>query len=284
MPTAVVSRGLTQIADYDPGAVFGPRALADFEFVWMVHGSADWIVDGRPIHLRPGTLSLASPSSTDAYRWDPERPVRHAYVHFVLLDQPATEVVRGWPRTRSVAETPVLGSLCDYLIALGSSGDMAAGRRTNAVLALLLDIFLAGPLPALTQALPPVVVAAAEHVRRDWSRSGMRIIEVGELAEAAHVSSGHLFRLFRELGPNGPTRALELVRLSRAAVALQRSNASLSEIAARCGFANAYHFSRRFSRSYGMPPGRFRAAERMLDPMLPVQEAGLLPLVRLVVG
>ena len=36
-----------------------------------------------------------------------------------------------------------------------------------------------------------------DFVRRIWTADGMRMIEVGELAAAAHVSAGYLHRLFR---------------------------------------------------------------------------------------
>ena len=60
-----------------------------------------------------------------------------------------------------------------------------------------------------------------------------------------------------------------------AAAMLQRSNATLEEVAAACGFANAYHFSRRFRASYAVPPGRYRRTEPKADPLGPVRAAGL---------
>ena len=48
-------------------------------------------------------------------------------------------------------------------------------------------------------------------------------------------------------------------------------------LAAQHGFANAYHFSRRFSQAYRMPPGTFRALGLGPDPLEPVLGAGLLP-------
>lgn len=83
--------------------------------------------------------------------------------------------------------------------------------------------------------------------------------------------------MFRNAYGWGPAHALELVRLARSAVALQRSNASLAEIAHRGGFANAYHFSRRFRLTYGRPPGEYRALGPVPDPLEPVRSAGLLP-------
>ena len=118
------------------------------------------------------------------------------------------------------------------------------------------------------------------HVWSVWRAEGLRIVPTEELAAAANVSTGHLHHLFRTRYRCGPARALELIRLAQAAAALQRSNASVSEVAGTCGFANPYHFSRRFARTYGSPPGRFRQVEQLTDSLWPVREAGLLPLAK----
>lgn len=33
------------VAVYPPGATFGPRQLEDFEFVWLLQGTAEWRYD-----------------------------------------------------------------------------------------------------------------------------------------------------------------------------------------------------------------------------------------------
>jgi AraC family transcriptional regulator len=90
------------------------------------------------------------------------------------------------------------------------------------------------------------------------------------------VSSGHLSREFHKQFRTGIAGALEIVRLASAAITLQRTNLNLAEVADATGFADAYHFSHRFSSAYGEPPGRFR---RRLDadPLEPLERAGLGP-------
>ncbi|MDN5726867.1 MAG: helix-turn-helix transcriptional regulator, partial [Propionibacteriales bacterium] len=109
-----------------------------------------------------------------------------------------------------------------------------------------------------------------------WATAGVSRVPVAELARAAHVSAGHLHRTFRQAFGCGPARALELVRLARAATALQRSNTTISDVAAAHGFANPYHFSRRFAHTYGSPPHAFRTREPLTDPMWPLRETQLL--------
>ncbi|MDX6221327.1 MAG: AraC family transcriptional regulator [Frankiales bacterium] len=271
-----------QVADYRPGDTFGPRRLVDYEFVWILSGSAVWTVqDGGPATdhaLTPGSLSLARAGAVDSYQWDERQPSRHAYVHFRITDCGELPEESEWPAVRILSGSPILEGICGYLLELAGQQSQQARSRSDQVLGLLLDVFVTGPLHEPFTALTPHLAAVAEYVRTRWESDGLRIIGVDELCTAGNLSAGHLFRLFRQHYGCGPARALELVRLARAATSLQRSNATIAEVARLTGFANPYHFSRRFSAVYGIPPGAFRALTASPDPLRPVREAGLLPM------
>jgi AraC family transcriptional regulator len=259
--------------------------MVDYEFVWLLRGSAVWTIangddhggqDDREYLLRPGTLALAGPGTVDRYQWDQEQPSTHAYVHFGLdVDHP---VPRGWPAVRSLTALPVLDGICRYLVQLAGDPSPSADARRDQLLALMTDIFVNGPVPRADPGLPELMITIAATVRSDWDRYGIRPVAVDTLATAAGVSAGHLHRLFRGWFGLGPSRVLELVRLARAAATLRRSNATIAEVAVLTGFANPYHFSRRFSGTYGQPPGSYRQSEQPVDPLAPLQSAGLVQL------
>lgn len=118
-----------------------------------------------------------------------------------------------------------------------------------------------------------------EFVRDVWSPPApTRALSLHDLAAGACISTGYLSRVFRQHYGIGPVAAFELLRLARAATLLVRSNLSVAAVAHDCGFANPYHFSRRFHRSYGQPPGRYRRASQRLQPAEPLAQAGLLDL------
>ena len=287
LPTLTVAGGgVAQVIDYAPGSNLGPRRLLDYEFVWILSGSATWTLHrgggprrpaaSGPLALRPGALLLAPSGVTDSFRWDPALPTRHAWAHFRVGDSARLPDPATWPLVRDLSSAPVLEGICSYLVELSSQPLAAAQPRSAQLLALLLDLFVRGPLaerPLPTD--PPLAMAAMDAARRIWRTDGVRLITVEELARAANVSVGHLYRVFREHYGCGPAHALELIRLSRAALMVQRSNASLVEIARASGFANAYHLSRRFSATYGVPPGRYRRQQPTSDPQAPVRVAGL---------
>ena len=272
-PLTIVKRLSVRVADYPAGATFGPRELFDDEFVWLLRGSAVWTVQagrgepGQRILLRPGMLALSRLGTVDHLQWDPDMVSTHGYAHFTVSGADHLGARESWPKVRDMSAAPVLNGLTSYLLELANLPGEPAARRTDELLTLMLDLFVTGPFGSSPlEGLPDALVALIEATRAIWVADGMRIVSVEELAGQVSISSGHVFRLFRECFAVGPARALELVRLVRAATWLQRSNSTLADIAARTGFANAYHFSRRFSGAYGTAPGAFRRRGATSDP------------------
>ena len=95
-PPVINVNSVVQVADYAPGATYGPRTLPNYELLWILHGSARWrtdVYDDAGVRqatveedLRPGTVALARRGNRDAYIWDCDRWSRHAYVHFQIED------------------------------------------------------------------------------------------------------------------------------------------------------------------------------------------------------
>ncbi len=272
--------GGSGVAVYPPGATFGPRRLPDFEFVWLLQGAAEWRYEqGGSVTLRPSCLLLARPGMRDSFVWDRTKPTRHAYLHFRLagelerLPDPAL-----WPVVRTLPDGDPLRPLLRYLLDLGEDRSRDHQRTVQEVLLLLLTLFVLGPLPEPGgEPLPPHLGTLLEYVRHAWSPPApTRPLSLRELAAGACVSAGYLSRVFRRHYGTGPVAAFELLRLARAATLLARSNLSVAAVARDCGFANPYHFSRRFHRTYGQPPGRYRRAGARLEPSEPLARAGLL--------
>ena len=269
------------VAVYPPGTTFGPRRLPDFEFVWLLQGTAEWRYDQGSIALGPNRLLLGRPGITDSFSWDRTRPTRHAYLHFRLVGRLAwlPDPAR-WPLVRTLPDHDPLRPLLRYLLNLCKDHPGSHQQTVQEVLRLLVTLFVQGPLPdSDEQQLPPHLDTLLAFVRRAWSPPApTRALSLQELAAGACISTGYLSRVFRHHYGIGPVAAFELLRLARAATLLTRSNLSVAAVAHDCGFANPYHFSRRFHRIYGQPPGRYRHASPCLRPTEPLANAGLLPL------
>jgi len=269
------------VAVYPPGATFGPRRLHDFEFVWLLQGAAEWRYDQGSITLGPNSLLLARPGIRDSFIWDRTRPTRHAYLHFQLIGQlwELPDPVQ-WPLVRTLPDDDPLRPLLRYLLNLNKQRSGTLQQTAQEVLRLLLTLFVQGPVPDGDGApLPAHLDTLLEFVRAAWSPPApTRPLSLDDLAAGACISTGYLSRLFRHHFGIGPVAAFELLRLAQAATLLVRSNLSVAAVAHDCGFANPYHFSRRFHRVYGQPPGRYRRASRRPQPTEPLARAGLLAL------
>lgn len=246
----------------------------------MLSGQARWHCADTEHVLTPGVLLLSRPGLEESYSWDADRSCAHAFVSFHVDSYGALDPPRGWPLIRPLSTQEPLAALCHYLLWLSGTDRAGAPERVLDVLGWLLDVFVNGPTPDEGDAaMPEHVVRVIDHVRTAWRAGMARPLTLREMASAARVSPGHLARIFRRRFGLGPVAAVELVRLARASVLLQRSNLTIGAVAEACGFANPFHFSRRFRAAYGAAPSTYRATGPH-DPLGPARRWGLQPLAQ----
>jgi AraC-like DNA-binding protein len=86
-----------------------------------------------------------------------------------------------------------------------------------------------------------------------------RRVRVAELISAAGVSERQLYRSFAETVGVSPHRYHLQLRLDRARRLLAQGS-PIANVAARTGFADQSHFTRRFARFVGCTPSRYSSA------------------------
>jgi AraC-like DNA-binding protein len=105
----------------------------------------------------------------------------------------------------------------------------------------------------------PYVARILEELNRNYATN----ISLAALAEANHISPGHLSRLFKAQTGLSFQDYLSSLRLKQARELLESGEKlSVTQIAARCGFNDSNYFSTRFRQLYGMSPLRYRKACR----------------------
>jgi transcriptional regulator GlxA family with amidase domain len=110
------------------------------------------------------------------------------------------------------------------------------------------------PGPPVTDRLGPAL---------DWARDHLdKPLTVQDLARNAGLSPRHLARRMRaELGLT-PLGWLHQQRITRAQDLLERTEASVEQIAARCGMGTATTLRRHFHQTVGISPTAYRTAFR----------------------
>lgn len=79
-------------------------------------------------------------------------------------------------------------------------------------------------------------------------------LSTDEIANLTGQSRRHLERLFKQFLDTTPSRHYLELRLERARILLQRSNKTVEQIAAQCGFSSAPYFSTVYRSFFGVRP------------------------------
>ena len=84
-------------------------------------------------------------------------------------------------------------------------------------------------------------------------------LQVAQLAEKTGISEVYFRRLFQQAYGMTPKQYICSIRLRRARQLLAESRMPIGAVAAECGFASLYHFSRAFHEASGISPSEYRA-------------------------
>jgi AraC-like DNA-binding protein len=91
-------------------------------------------------------------------------------------------------------------------------------------------------------------------------------LDVPALARAARLSCAHFSRKFRQTFGLSPHQSLIARRMERATVLLRTTDRPVKEICQTVGLRSVGSFTTRFSRTFGMAPTVYRAAQRARPP------------------
>ena len=105
----------------------------------------------------------------------------------------------------------------------------------------------------------------AADPRREWVRAYIldqldRQITLADLSQLLHLDAFSVTRWFKSVFGVPPHQFVMRARVERARALLERSNASLVDIALACGFSSQSHFTTVFRRLVGVPPGIYRSS------------------------
>lgn len=98
--------------------------------------------------------------------------------------------------------------------------------------------------------------------------------DLDEQAQEMAVSTGHLRRVVTRLAGVSPHRFILDRRLDGAATRLRASNLPIKTIVRESGFEDVAHFTRLFTRRYGISPAAYRRETQMLGDLAADKRAG----------
>jgi AraC-like DNA-binding protein len=272
---------------FPPGATFGPRKQAGYETVLVHEGGVVIDVDGTPLRLRPGEVTLLRPGPSCTFRFTRKEETSLSYVssHDPALPSPLLAMLDAPPFTLPASEA--MTRLVEMVLALRETPARPTKPRAAlvalamAVVALYVDEATERGMlgrNATRASEHPAATAAREFMRRRLSER----IGLAEIAGAGHVAPEHLVRIFRQHLGTTPVRYLWAARVRLGIHLLEHSHLPVAEIAARVGCQSPKHFARLIRAEVGAPPRevRKRSWKAVLGEPIPAPEPAPAPLVQ----
>lgn len=99
-----------------------------------------------------------------------------------------------------------------------------------------------------------IVEQVREYLRQNYAQD----TEFTEIAEAYHVSSAYLSKIFKDHVGMTPSRYRNACRINVAKELLMKTDLPLRAIAERAGFTDQFYFSKIFKKTTGKSPAQFR--------------------------
>ena len=169
-----------------------------------------------------------------------------------LTGQAALQFLAGLPELPFLARGETCPAAAELMGRLAEERDASERVRSQLAFALLCEL---SDADSAAPALPPLVAAAIEDIRRNYA--GLYGVE--ELSERLGVSKSHLVRAFTAALGVSPGRYLTNVRIEAAMRLLLHREYTLDVIASLCGFSGANYLCRVFKKTTGQSPTQWRA-------------------------
>ena len=253
------------------------RIIPDYEIVYFPKGSRSvYTTQGCDYSLHEACVVMTRPGEAHEYRFDPDEPTRHLFIHFNLVSE---AVLPRYPRLFG-GEYEVMSLSDSAIVSIAMKQMMfqfyerrCRWRQMSEM--LLLSVFeeLESRLTNLEESarkdriIPDQVVNALQYIE-DHVREP---IEVESLAQRACWSHEHFTRMFHRHVGLSPKEWMTKRKIEIAAQLLLQSSDSVKQIARCLGFADEYYFYRLFRKTNGMTAAEYR--RRYSDPRMRVLES-----------
>jgi AraC-like DNA-binding protein len=266
--------------DRPPRWSHDPNVTTVDRLLWVRRGTGAVSVDGVEVDVAPGTVAVCPAGAALGGHVDAKRAFSNGMVMFNARLRGGIDLLRTFPCPVAFAGDTGkrIAAAGERVVDLDERGDAVSLVRIHGLIAEMLTSIYAAPA---SECPPPTGASMALHGTRSIrsmrstrdivreaisvmvkaARAG-RSLGVEQLAAKVGRDRAYFTRLFRTHTGTTPRRFLEQLRMEAACERLRSEDLTVSEIAARVGYADPHHFSRAFARVMGAPPTAYRAACR----------------------
>ncbi|MBQ7397000.1 MAG: helix-turn-helix transcriptional regulator [Lentisphaeria bacterium] len=229
--------------------------IRKFEFYSLSHligGSGKlWLADSGETQLNVGDWILICPGDMNRYGGADDQPYIEDAIRF------CGPAVDGMREAGVIKSGVIKGTNCRQLLSIHELAcDPRESTQINANISLqklLVDLYnIRERENSAPSAIDQLIKELKQRPDYWWT--------VAELAEFCQLSTDQLRRNFVRHTGMLPKQYIEELKIRQAAALLLDSSLSVTEVAAKFGYLDPYHFSRRFKQRVGVSPEKYRNA------------------------
>ena len=238
------------------------ESFPHFVIEWVADGTGSLWLGKDTYPLQPGSFFAYGPGVHHQIKTDPDARLVKYFLDFEGLA--AGDLLQRYklniPSFRQLPTDCGILELFDSIIDAGSSQLANAPRLAELLLEGL--ILLASENYPKTSTLQSRAFQTYQRCEKYIARHYRSIQRTHEIAQACHLETTYMTRLFKRFGKTSPHRQLVQMKMNAAALQLLRRGALVKEVADEFGYADPYHFSKSFKKVHGLSPEHYVAARR----------------------
>ena len=255
MRLAVTSGGFERC---DPDYLIDRPIFPDFCLEFVLNGRGWLCLAGRQVEMEAGVIFTYGPGVPQRMTADPLDPPEKYFIDFNGRD--ALRLMRKCnlaPGTcRRIAAPHEIARILDDLVRDGVRGGPFVAELCSAMLEYLLYKIVAMPDIEKAQS----AAYSTYYNCREWIEANyLRVHTLRDIARATHIDEAYLCRLFRRYDPQSPHELVTRLRMNKAVELLNDPRLLVKQVAAEVGYADAFHFSRTFKKTFGVSPKGLRS-------------------------
>ncbi|OCT15419.1 hypothetical protein A8709_15170 [Paenibacillus pectinilyticus] len=237
------------------GYILETRTISDYELVYFPDGAGTiYELEGRAIPLASPGFIFTRPGESHRYRFAPDKPVRHLFVHFdyeALLQEARFSSLLGGEVMFAENGNMLVANLMKRILRMANEQATGWQSRLAVLLAAALEE-LSANASSMTgntaRAMPAPILKAIAYMEEHLAEA----ITIEAIASQSGWSHEHFTRMFVAAMGLTPKRMLLERRLFRAEELMMRGAGTVKQIAYWAGFGDEHHFSKMYKRIRGI--------------------------------
>ena len=241
------------------GHSFGPFLYNHYSAHFILSGKGTYVCGGKTYTLCAGQGFMIIPNMPNTYTADINEPWKYIYANFCGADDETLVHSAGLNEDNMIFEFELDDEMRHDLnmMHLSSKDQSALGYDVTGYFLLAMSRLVRANSQKNTNMNSPhhYVRRAISYIEDNYPYK----ISVESIAAYVGIDRTYLHRIFKKNLNISPAQFLISYRLERANAMMEHDNLTISEIAVSTGFFDAAHFTKAFSKKYGVSPGRYYA-------------------------